>query len=68
MKEGLQECENIKVRGAHASMGSNQFRQLLTSPVAQIPAQPARSVRAIHVESESSGSEASSGGSDTDSD
>ena len=32
-----------------------------------MPAIPARAVRAIHVESDSSGSEADSGGSDTDS-
>ena len=49
-------------------MGSSKSWQRLTSTAAQMLAQPAWDVRAIHVESESSGSEADSSGSDTDSD
>ena len=58
----------MEVREAHANMGSSKFRQRLTSTAARMPAKLARAVRAIHVESESSRSEADSGGSDTDSD
>ena len=68
LEETMQEFENMEVREAHASMGSSTFRQRSTSNAAQMPAKPARAVRAIHVESESSGSEVDSGGSDTDSD
>ena len=68
LEETLQECENMEVREALASMGSNKFRHSLTSQATQMPAKPARAVRATHVESESSGSEADSGGPDIDSD
>ena len=68
LEETLQECENIEVREAHASMGSSKFRQRVAPQAAQVPAKPARAVRAIHVESESSGSDIDSCGSDSDSD
>ena len=68
LKEIRQECENMEVPEAHASIGSNKFRQRFTSQAAQLPAKPAWAVRAIHVESESSEPEAESGGSDNDSD
>ena len=68
LEETSQECENMEVREAHASMGSSKFRQLLSSSVAQMPVKPARAVRAIHVESESSGIDVDSSGSDNDSD
>ena len=45
LEETLQECENMEVREAHASMGSNKFRQRLTSQAAQIVAKPIRTVR-----------------------
>ena len=61
LEETLQECENMEVRESHASMGSNKFRQRHTSQAAQMPAKLDRAVRAIHVESESSGSEDDSG-------
>ena len=67
-EETLQEYDNMEVREAHASMGSSKFRQRLMLQAAQVPSKPARAVRAIHVESESSRSEVDSGGSDTDSD
>ena len=66
LDETLQGCENMEVRASHASMGSNKFRQRHTSQAAQMPAKLDRAVRAIHVESESSGSEDDSGGPDTD--
>ena len=68
LEETLQECENMEVREVHAYMGSKKFRHRLTSQATQIPAKPDRAVKAIHVESESSVSEADSGGSDIDSD
>ena len=68
LEETLKECENMEVREDYASMGSNKFRQRLTSQEIQMPAKPARSVKEIHVESDISGSEAGSGGSDTYSD
>ena len=68
LEETLQECENIEVREAHASMGSSKFRQRVVPQTAQVPAKAARAVRAIHVESESSGSDIDSCGSDSDSD
>ena len=55
LEETLQECENMEVREAHASMGSSKFRQRVAPQAAQVPGKPARAVRAIHVESESSG-------------
>ena len=55
LEETMQECENMEVREAHPSMGSNKFRQRLTSQVTQVPEKPARAVRNIYVESESSG-------------
>ena len=64
----LQECENMKVREAYASMESSKFRQRVTSQAAQVPAKPSRAVRAIHVKRESSGSDMNSCGSDSDSD
>ena len=66
-EEALQECENMEVQEANASMGSKTFRQRLTSNAAQTPAKSAWSVREIHVERESSGSEADYGRSDNDS-
>ena len=54
LEETLQECENMEVRKAHAAMGSSKFRQRVAPQAAQVPAKPAREVRAIHVESESS--------------
>ena len=67
LDETLQECEYMEVGEAHASLGSKKHRQCLTSQAAQMAAKPTRSVRALHVESESSGSEVDSRGSDTDS-
>ena len=58
----------MKVRKAHAYIGSNKFRERLTSQETQMPAKPTQAVRAIHVEIESSGSEANYGGSGIDSD
>ena len=49
-------------------MGSSKFRQRVAPQAAQFPAKPARAVRAIHVENESSGSDMDSCGSDSDSD
>ena len=49
-------------------MKSSKFRQRVAPQAAQVPAKPARAVRAIHVESESSGSDIDSCGSDSDSD
>ena len=49
-------------------MGSSKFRQRVAPQTAQMTAKPARAVRAIHVESESSGSDIDSCGSDSDSD
>ena len=49
-------------------MGSSKFRQRVAPQAAQMTAKPARAVRAIHVESESSGSDIDSCGSDSDSD
>ena len=68
LEETMQECQNIEVREAHASMGSRKFRQRLTSQAAQMLAKPARVVREIFVESEKCGTEYDFGGSDTDSD
>ena len=34
LEEALQECEHMEVRESHASMGSNKFRQRLTSQAA----------------------------------
>ena len=68
LEETLLECENMEVREAHASMGSSKFRQRVAPQAVQVPAKPARAVRAIHVESKSSGSDIDSCGSDSDSD
>ena len=68
LEETLQKCENMEVREAHASMGSSKFRQRVAPQAVQVPAKPARAVRAIHVESESSGSDIESCGSDSEAD
>ena len=68
LEETLQEFENMEVREAHASMGSSKFRLRVAPQADEVPAKPARAVRAIHVESESSGSDIDSCGSDSDSD
>ena len=49
-------------------MKSSKFRQRVAPQAAQVPAKPSRAVRAIYVESESSGSDIDSCGSDSDSD
>uniref|UniRef100_A0AAV1VN97 CCHC-type domain-containing protein n=1 Tax=Peronospora matthiolae TaxID=2874970 RepID=A0AAV1VN97_9STRA len=49
-------------------MGSSKFRQRIAPQDAQVPAKTARSVRAIYVDNESSGSDRDSCGSDSDSD
>ena len=55
LEETLQECESMAVREAHVSMGSSKFRLRVAPQADEVPAKPARAVRAIHVESESSG-------------
>ena len=68
LEEMLQECENMEVRESHTSMGSSKLRQRVAPQAAQVPAKSARAVRAIHVESESSGSDIDACGSTSDSD
>ena len=58
----------MEVRESHASMGSSKFRHRVTSQAAQVPAKLERAVRAILVESESSGSDMHCCGSEFDSD
>ena len=58
----------MEVREAHASMGSSKIRQRPSSIAAQMPAKPARAVRAIHVGRVSSASDVDSCGSDTEKD